>query len=528
MSSQGLDGLPLSLAAALDRVRDQFYVLDADCRVRFWNERVREVTGYDESRLAGAPLSGLFDDGEALADAVAAAGDDRVVGSATAAVETADGSRVEVDLAVEAIREDGAVVGYTVLAWPAAATGASHGAVARHREQVDRLQRINAVVRDTLTVAIRVDDREALVRQVCERLAEEASYDYVWIVTPAHVAGQFTVDATAGEGGDYHEALAAADVEVADPVARAYRAGETVVEHDVGDGGEWATAASERGFASAIAVPIRYGAATHAVLGVLSERPDVFDDAERELLEELCSGIAYAVNALSLREAISADRVVELGFDLAADHPLSGIAAASGGVVDLRTFVPTDDGGLWYGVATDVDEAALAAVATDTIDGIRIVGERDEGTLIEIVVTEATLWRTLSEVGGHVSRIRFGEGRPRLVVEAPVTAEPTVVEDLVVDRFPGAELRSQRHVDRGKATAVDAATELDERLTERQRAVAEAALYGGYFDATRKTTGAELAEQFGISKATFHEHLRTATRKIFEVALRTDGEDPHQ
>lgn len=524
------DDLPLSLSAALDRVRDQFYVFDAEPRLRFWNERVGEVTGHDERTLAGASLSTLFDADTDLAAVVAAAGEDGTVESATATVDCGDGTRLELELAVEAIRTDGDVVGYTVVAWPAEAAGAYHSAIARHREQIDRLQRINAVVRDTLTVAIRVDRQEELARQVCERLAAEDSYRYVWFATPTHATGSFVVEATAGDGDGYHDDMSRSIDAETEPVGRAYRAAEPVVAHgfDADADDPWVAAAAERGFSSLVALPIRYGAATHAVLGVFSDRADVFDEAERALLTELCSGIAYAVNALSLREAISADRVVELGFALPRDHPFAALTAASEGTIDLRTFVPTDEGGLWYGVAEGVDREALTDVADDTIERVRVVGGGDDGTVIEVVVAEAPLRTALAGIGGRLSRLRFADGDTLLTVAAPITAETGVVEELVVDQFPDAELRSQRHVDRGPPPSFDAAAAVDDRLTDRQRAVAEAAFYGGYFDATRKTTGAELAEQFGISKATFHEHLRAATRKIFDVVLGGPVEDPYQ
>ncbi len=59
----------------------------------------------------------------------------------------------------------------------------------------------------------------------------------------------------------------------------------------------------------------------------------------------------------------------------------------------------------------------------------------------------------------------------------------------------------------------------DSRLTVRQREVIQHALDAGYFDWPRKTKSEELAEQLGISRATFLEHLRKAESKLLTDAL---------
>lgn len=59
----------------------------------------------------------------------------------------------------------------------------------------------------------------------------------------------------------------------------------------------------------------------------------------------------------------------------------------------------------------------------------------------------------------------------------------------------------------------------DSPLTRRQREVVMAALAEGYYDWPRKITNGELAETMGISRATLHEHLRKAERKLLRSAL---------
>ena len=56
-------------------------------------------------------------------------------------------------------------------------------------------------------------------------------------------------------------------------------------------------------------------------------------------------------------------------------------------------------------------------------------------------------------------------------------------------------------------------------LTDRQREVVLTALGEGYYEWPRRVTNEELAEKLGISRATLHEHLRKAERKLLRSAL---------
>jgi predicted DNA binding protein len=56
-------------------------------------------------------------------------------------------------------------------------------------------------------------------------------------------------------------------------------------------------------------------------------------------------------------------------------------------------------------------------------------------------------------------------------------------------------------------------------LTERQRTVVMHALRAGYYEWPREVKSEELASQLGISRATLHEHLRKAERRLLSEAL---------
>lgn len=61
--------------------------------------------------------------------------------------------------------------------------------------------------------------------------------------------------------------------------------------------------------------------------------------------------------------------------------------------------------------------------------------------------------------------------------------------------------------------------QLNESLTSRQREVLEAAHFGGYFRRPRESSGEELADVFGLSPATFHQHLQAGLDKLTGLAF---------
>ncbi len=73
---------------------------------------------------------------------------------------------------------------------------------------------------------------------------------------------------------------------------------------------------------------------------------------------------------------------------------------------------------------------------------------------------------------------------------------------------------SFRQRDRGDETHQEFATRLEDDLADRQFDALQRAYLGDYFAWPRPTTGEELAQSVGVSRPTFHEHLRAAEVKL--------------
>ncbi|MFC5369110.1 helix-turn-helix domain-containing protein [Salinirubrum litoreum] len=65
-------------------------------------------------------------------------------------------------------------------------------------------------------------------------------------------------------------------------------------------------------------------------------------------------------------------------------------------------------------------------------------------------------------------------------------------------------------------------------LTDRQREVVVEALARGYYEWPRRINNEDLAEELGISRATLHEHLRRAEKKLLTMGLTDESPLPAQ
>ena len=96
----------------------------------------------------------------------------------------------------------------------------------------------------------------------------------------------------------------------------------------------------------------------------------------------------------------------------------------------------------------------------------------------------------------------------------PAGADTRAVIDRLAERYPSVELLARRERERSAETRQELVADIHERLTGRQRLALQNAYLGGFFDWPRETSGEELAASMDISPSTYHQHLRTAERKV--------------
>ncbi|ADB63895.1 putative PAS/PAC sensor protein (plasmid) [Haloterrigena turkmenica DSM 5511] len=430
----------------------------------------------------------------------------------------------------------------TVVAAAATALEALEGAAAvrscrtdleRLEYVVDRCRRLREIERTLLAG----ETRREIESSLCEALVslsldeEPGAIDLAWIGDVSAGSDHITPDAWAGRNGDAIESMSVpmdGDDESTHPTARAATALEptAAVDIDADDHadettGAWDRRTAEREFRSALSVPLAIDDFCYGTLTVYAEQPVAFDDATRAVCTHLAAVASHAIAAVERKRALLSERVTELEIVLqGADEPLSAVAHRLERRLDVEAVVPRSSAGSTvFCTATDVTEDALRA-AVEPVSGVesgRLVGERPDASLLELVLTTSTLATTLAEHGGVLRSVVPVDDRTRLVVDLSSTVDVRSFVGLIERRQPGANLVARRERDRSVQPARAFDTELRARLSERQLRTLETAYYGGFFEWPRESTGEEIADSLGVSQPTFSRHLRLAQRKVFAL-----------
>jgi len=181
----------------------------------------------------------------------------------------------------------------------------------RDEARLSELQWLNRTLRIMTRchdAMIRSASEQELVDNVCERLVEDGNYALAWIGFGAH--DDATTDkpvAYAGiDNGDVDFlGLSWTDTKRGGlSSGYAIRAGRPVVAGPIDSDPQfalWRDEVRQRGFASAIALPLHIRGNVLGNLSIYSHVPDAFDDEEVRLLQELADDVAYGIT--SLRDA---------------------------------------------------------------------------------------------------------------------------------------------------------------------------------------------------------------------------------
>lgn len=224
----------------------------------------------------------------------------------------------------------------------------------------------------------------------------------------------------------------------------------------------------------------------------------------------------------------ASEEIVELVFELTdASHFSVRLSADQSCLVRLdrsiRRATGRVDGFLTARGAT-ADALDEQAAHGSSADRVRVVYERDSELMFQIIDMDCRLEQTLEAAGAVPQTVLARDGTARASALVP---QPTATRDVaehVFDRYPAAELVRRRSRDLPAPVATREALELlvRDRLTDRQWEVLRAAHRSGYWNRPRERTGEELAEELGITSATFSQHVRAAYRNVFDALFDRD------
>ncbi|OAQ54464.1 hypothetical protein HTG_02630 [Natrinema mahii] len=407
---------------------------------------------------------------------------------------------------------------------------------ARLETIVDRDENLWALGRSLLAA----ETREAVEERLCEGVASlplPAAADGValaWVgraddgrerLVPTTWAGRdaaFLESATVAlDGSEETPAHAAATtreaVVIDDLAAGDDPAAQTVTS---ADGDSWRRRLRDRGFRSALSVPLTADEFRFGTLTAYATRPGAFDERTRRACTHLGTIAGAAIGALETKAALLADRVTELEIVCRDEtEPLSSLAGRLERPIDVRAVIPrsTDGSTVYCSVSGDDSDAIRDRVAAATaVESAAVVGDGDDRTALEIVFAAPTVAGTVAAHGGVLRSLEPVDDRARLTIELGEPVDVRAFVRALERRHPGTELLARRPRERSPRAA-GTTDELTACLSERQRRTLEAAYHGGFFEWPRDHTGEEIADTLGISQPTFSRHLRLAQRKLFAL-----------
>lgn len=224
----------------------------------------------------------------------------------------------------------------------------------------------------------------------------------------------------------------------------------------------------------------------------------------------------------SIESPDSSHLVQEVTFGLT-DHsyPFVGISATENCQIQLERILPREDG--YYAefftvVGANPDRVLALADKNEQIDPTLLV-RREDGGLFEFVVSLGCPASLLAELGALPQEVESTDGTGRIVAEILPGYNTANIINSFLEEHPSAKLVAKQGKDRETPllTARDLKHVIDERLTERQREVLQAAYEAGYYERPRRTTGEDLAKDLGISTATFSQHIRVAEQNLVAI-----------
>ena len=397
--------------------------------------------------------------------------------------------------------------------------------VKRERRNLEHLlARINGLLKDVTRELVGAERRAEVEQAVCDSVAAVNTYEFAWVGVPDRTSDTLAATASAGSWAVRPDDLGV-DLSASDPLpaAVAYETGELQTVTDdaelaaVAERSPWLNVEGVRGIA---AVPLVYGDTTYGVLSLYTTEAAALNEHERVVLEAIGRATATALNALERGRMLATDSVRQLDVETT-DEGLFfvDLSARTGCPLTYNGSVYRDDGSALLFFRSDGDSAAVLDAVEEypNIASAEVIHEHGGETLFEFTVTDDSLPATLAERGVRIRAIDVVDGVATIELELPSEGDVRAVVDLLSERYPATEVVAQRERERPPSTRQAFVAEVEDRLTERQLTALQKAHVSGFYQWDRPVTGDTLAESMGIGRATYHQHLRAAERKLIEA-----------
>ncbi|MCO8268057.1 PAS domain-containing protein, partial [Haloferax sp. AB510] len=404
------------------------------------------------------------------------------------------------------------------------AEAAAERYAARVDEERARLQtlveHIEGLLEDVTSALVRAESRQELEAAVCDRVTAAGSFDCAWVGHCDLAPAVIVPNERAGTDTGFLDGLEIDRSDPSDPTARAAET-RTVQSATVGDGNVSAEALVP--FDSVIAVPLVHSGTLYGVLTVYTDAAEL-DDQVRVVFGTLGRAVGAAIDAFESRRSLLSDERLELELEVRDEtQPLVRLAAAGNCELSYRGSAQHDDGTVSLFVSTD--PATEFEEADTDLDGLRsvdVLPRGDDAELYELTFADGSLVHLVADAGGRLVDLEVDRLGCRLTVVVPDRVAGRALLDDFKTVAANAELRSVTNRSEPPVARREFVASVNDDLTDRQQSALQLAYLGGYFEWPHAVTGDELAETMGVSRATFHQHLHAAERKL--ISRFFDGE----
>jgi len=404
------------------------------------------------------------------------------------------------------------------------AEAAAERYAARVDEERARLQtlveHIEGLLADVTSALVRAESRQELEAAVCDRVTAAGSFDCAWVghcdLSPAVIVP----NERAGTDTEFLDGLEISRSNPDDPTARAAET-RAVQSAAVGDGSVHAETLVP--FDSVIAVPLVHSGTLYGVLTVYTDVAEL-DDQVRVVFGTLGRAVGAAIDAFESRRSLLSDERLELELDVRDEtQPLVRLAVAGDCELSYRGSAQHDDGTVSLFVSTH--PATEFEEADTDLDGLRsvdVLPRGDDAELYELTFDDGSLLHLVADAGGRLVDLEVDRLGCRLtVIISDRVAGRALLDDLQTVAA-NAELRSVTNRSEPPEARREFVASVTDDFTDRQQSALQLAYLGGYFEWPHAVTGEELAETMGVSRATFHQHLHAAERKLISRFFDSD------
>ncbi|WP_297884404.1 bacterio-opsin activator domain-containing protein [uncultured Halorubrum sp.] len=389
--------------------------------------------------------------------------------------------------------------------------------LATERRSLDRvLGRVNGLLSDISRILVENRDPSVIPARVCETIAGEPGYAGGWIGEVSSATGELEIRAASGLSV---EAGATFDLDETPEEVREALESQELSTGSIEHASDGPLEPESAGGRRLLVVPLAYGERQYGLLGIYGSGADVLDRRERKVCDSVGKMIANGLHSLETTKILTTDRVVEIVVGVRdPSASLAQIADAVGREVTHLGTTRLDDDACELYFRVDGEGVSLDELESlPLVESMRTVSETNGGASFAVTVTQSPPLTQLADHGVVVSEATATADGATLTIEAPPEHDVRSILDVFRDEYEGVELRSRVERESRDRTVAEFAAAVDERLTERQRAALKTAELNGYFEWPRPVDGSEIAERMGITRQTFHQHLRAAERKLVEA-----------